>query len=138
MLYSILIYGDEAHVGQWTPEEENEVMGRHAQLRRDLAEAGQLGPVMRLSPQGTRIVRRYKDRQYVTDGPYAETKEQLMGIYVVDCPSFEDAVAATERLRFDTGFFEIRPLVTLEVGVVPSKVEGTAPGCRPERPTGNG
>lgn len=132
MLYSILIYGDEAHVGQWTPQEEKEVMDRHAQLRRDLAAAGQLGPVMRLSPQGTRIVRRYKDRQSVTDGPYAETKEQLMGIYVVDCPSFEDAVAATDRLRFDTGFFVIRPLVTLEVGVVPSKTEGSAPGCRPE------
>jgi len=114
------------------------VMGRHAQLRRDLTQAGRLGPVMRLSPQGTRIVRRYKDRQSVTDGPFAETKEQLMGIYVIDCPSFEDALAATEQLRFDTGFFEVRPLVSLEVGVVPPKTDGSAPGCRPERPTGGG
>jgi hypothetical protein len=136
MLYSILIYGDEGHVGQWTPEEENEVITRHAALQRDLTAAGRLGPTMRLNPQGTKIVRRYKDRQYVTDGPFAETKEQLMGIYVVDCPSFEDVLAATEQLRFDTGFFEIRPLVSLEVGVVPPRTEGSAPGCRPEWATG--
>ena len=113
MLYSILIYGDEGHVAAWTAQEEQEVMGRHAELRRDLGAAGQLGPVMRLSPQGAKIVRRYKDRQQITDGPYAETKEQLMGIYVVDCPSMDDAIAATELLRFDSGVFEIRPLVTL-------------------------
>jgi len=42
---------------------------------------------MRLNPQGTKTVRRYKDRQHVTDGPYAETKEQLMGIYLSDLGS---------------------------------------------------
>ena len=118
MLYSILIYGDEGHVAAWTAQEEKEVMGRHAELRRQLTAAGQLGPVMRLNPEGTKIVRRYKDRRSVTDGPYAETKEQLMGIYVVDCRSIEDAIAATDQLRFETGVFEIRPLVTLELGVV--------------------
>jgi hypothetical protein len=118
MLYSILIYGDEGLVAAWTPQEEQEVMGRHAELRRDLSAAGRLGPVMRLNPQGTKIVRRYKDRQHITDGPYAETKEQLMGIYVVDCPSIEEAIAATEQLRFDTGVFEIRPLMSLELGTL--------------------
>jgi hypothetical protein len=118
MLYSILIYGDEDLVAAWTPQEEQEVMGRHAELRRDLGAVGRLGPVMRLNPQGTKIVRRYKDRQHITDGPYAETKEQLMGIYVVDCPSIEEAIAATEQLRFDTGVFEIRPLKSLELGAL--------------------
>lgn len=132
MLYSILIYGDENHVAGWTPQQEQEVMGRHTELRRELTAAGRLGPVMRLSPQGTRIVRRYKDRQHVTDGPYAETKEQLMGIYVIDCPSFDDVLAATEQLRFETGVFEIRPLVRLERGAVADKTDGSAPGCRPE------
>jgi len=132
MLYSILIFGDEGQVAKWTPEEEKEVMDRHAKLYRELAAAGRLGPVMRLSPEGSKVVRRYKDRQHVTDGPYAETKEQLMGIYVVDCPSLEDAIAATEQLRFDTGSFEIRPLVSLGTGVLAPRMEGSAPGCRPE------
>jgi len=132
MLYSILIFGDESHVAKWRPEQEQEVMDRHASLRRDLTAAGRLGPVMRLSPEGSKVVRRYKDRQQVTDGPYAETKEQLMGIYVIDCASFEDALAATEQLRFETGSFEIRPLVLLDPGVVGGRTEGSAPGCRPE------
>lgn len=133
MLYSILIYGDEGRVERWTPEEEKEVMARHARLRAELTAAGRLGPTLRLSPDGTRVVRRYKDRQSITDGPYSETKEQLMGIYIIDCPSFEDALAATEQLRFDTGVFEIRPLVTLERGVVADKTDGSAPGGRPPR-----
>lgn len=132
MLYSILIFGDESHVAKWRPEQEQEVMDRHAGLRRDLTAAGRLGPVMRLSPEGSKVVRRYKDRQQVTDGPYAETKEQLMGIYVIDCASFDDALAATEQLRFETGSFEIRPLVLLDPGVVGGRTEGSAPGCRPE------
>ena len=127
MLYSILIYGSEAHVAGWSPEEQSEVMGRHAQLRRGLTEAGRLGPVMRLTPEGSKLVRRYKDRQYVTDGPYAETKEQLMGIYVIDCPSLDDAIAATELLEFETGVFEIRPVTTLEKGSVADKIDVNCP-----------
>jgi hypothetical protein len=132
MLYSILIFGSEAHVAGWTPEEESEVMGRHAQLRQGLTAAGRLGPVMRLNPEGAKIVRRYKDRQYVTDGPYAETKEQLMGIYVIDCASVDDAIAATELLEFETGVFEIRPVMTLEKGVVADKTDVNCPNCRPQ------
>ena len=56
----------------------------------------------------------------VTDGPYAETKEQLMGIYVVDVPTFDDAVVAVERLNFEGGVFEITPLASLRPGVVPT------------------
>lgn len=118
MIYSILIYGDEGRVAQWTAAEENEVMGRHAELRQGLEAKGRLGPVMRLSRDGTRVVRKQKDRRYITDGPFTESKEQLMGIYVIDCPSFEDAVAATEKLDFETGVFEIRPLVSLDPGVI--------------------
>ena len=118
MLYSILIYGREAVVAAWTPQEQAETMGRHTDLRRELVAAGRLGPVLRLDTNQTKTVRRYPDRQYITDGPYAETKEQLLGIYVVDCPTFEDAVAATERLNFKDGVFEISLLIWLDPGVV--------------------
>jgi hypothetical protein len=118
MLYSILIYGSESRVAAWTPDEQNEVMGRHGGLRAQLTADGRQGPVLRLAPEGTRTVRRYKDREYVTDGPFAETKEQLMGLYVVDCASFDAALAATRQLAFDTGVFEIRPTVWLDPGVL--------------------
>src|SRR5262245_9900275 len=119
MLYTILIYGSESRVAQWPAEQETEVMSRHAALRKDLTAAGRLGPVMRLSPEGTRSVRKYKDRRFVTDGPFAETKEQLMGLYVVDCPTFEEVLAAVDRLDFETGVFEIRPARWLHPGVLP-------------------
>jgi hypothetical protein len=118
MLYSIVIYGEEARVGAWTPEQEKEVMGRHAELRRELIAEGRLGPVMRLKADETKTVRRHPDRKYITDGPYAETKEQLLGIYVVDVPTFDDAVAAAERLNFEGGVFEISPLTSLNPGVL--------------------
>jgi hypothetical protein len=136
MLYSILIYGPDAEVAAWTPEELAETMGRHTGLRRELVSAGRLGPVLRLDRNEVKTVRHHSDRKYITDGPYAETKEQLLGIYVVDCPTFDDAVAATERLNFKGGFFEISPLMWLDPGVVaPLVPEEELRGRAPWSPT---
>jgi hypothetical protein len=118
MLYSILIYGSEARAAQWTPSQTDEVMGRHAALRGELESSGRLGPVLRLTPNTIRTIRRYKEREYITDGPFIESKEQLMGLYVVDCASFEEAVACTKQLDFETGVFEISELSWLTPGVV--------------------
>jgi len=124
MLYSILIYGSEERIAQWTADQEQEVLGRHATLRRDLEAAGRLGPVIRLTPNSLRTVRRYKERNYITDGPFIEAKEQLMGLYVVDCASLDDAVACTERLSFETSSFEISELSWVTPGVVQPFVSG--------------
>lgn len=116
MLYSILIFGSEDRAANWSAEEHDEVMGRHAQLRAQLSAQQRLGPVVRLSPKDSKVVRRSRGQVRVTDGPHAETKEQLMGIYVVECATFDDAVAATELLDFETGVFEIVPLRYLDPG----------------------
>jgi hypothetical protein len=130
MLYIILIYGSEDHVARWTPEEEKEVMSRHADLREQLTAQRRLGPVIRLTPHGAKTVRRYKERKHITDGPFTESKEQLMGLYVVDCATFEDAVAATDRLAFDTGVFVISPLSFLDTGVA-TTILPPDPRCSP-------
>ena len=122
MIYTILIYGSEAEAAEWTSEQEQAVMGRHADLRRELTAAGRLGPVLRLAPNQAKTVRKYKARRYLTDGPFTETKEQLMGIYVIDCETFEDAVGAAQRLDFETGVFEIRPTPWLDPGVVAARI----------------
>jgi len=122
MLYSILIYGSEERVAGWTAQEEQEIMGRHAELRQDLKAQQRLGPVVRLQPEQARTVRKYRERRYITDGPFAETKEQLMGIYMVDCATFEEAVAAAERLSFETGVFEIRPVIWFDPGEIPARI----------------
>jgi len=126
MLYSIVIFGSEDRVAAWTPQEEQEVMGRHTHLRQDLRAGGQLGPVFRLQPNVVKTVRKYQDRRFITDGPYAETKEQLMGIYLVDCATFEDAAAAAERLSFETGVFEIRPVIWFDPGQLPARIPSTS------------
>ena len=120
MLYSILIYGSEDHAAAWTEDEEKEVMDRHAALRAQLRSQGRLGPVMRLVPRQARTVRRGRPTSEITDGPYAETKEQLMGLYVIECASFEEALAAVKQLDFDTGVFEITPLVYMDPGALPA------------------
>jgi hypothetical protein len=118
MLYSILIFGSEERAAQWAPEVMDELLSRHADLRRDLEAKGRLGPVLRLTPHTNRSVRRYKDRDYITDGPFTESKESLMGLYVVECASFEEAVACTQRLAFETCRFEISELSWLTPGVL--------------------
>ena len=119
MLYSILIYGSEDRAAAWTPEQEKEVMDRHAALRAGLTADGRLGPVMRLVPKQAKTVRRGRPVNEITDGPFAETKEQLMGLYVIECATFEEALAAVEQLDFDTGVFEITPLVYMDPGMLP-------------------
>ncbi len=119
MLYSILIYGSEDRAAAWTAEEEKEVMDLHAALRANLTANSRLGPVMRLVPQQAKTVRRGRPVKEVTDGPFAETKEQLMGLYVIECATFEEALAAVEQLDFETGVFEITPLVYMDPGLLP-------------------
>lgn len=122
MLYSILIFGSEERVAAWSAQENDSVMDRHAALRAQLTQQRRLGPVIRLSPNESKVVRRERGRVRVTDGPFAETKEQLMGMYVVECATFEDALAATELLDFETGVFEIVPLKFLGGGRLPDFV----------------
>lgn len=122
MLYSILIYGSEARVDAWTPEEETDVLGRHAQLRQDLTDQGRLGPVLRLMPNTATTVRRAQAEPLVIDGPFAETKEQLMGIYIVDCETMEEALDVARRLAFASGVFEIRPLTWFDPGRIPARI----------------
>lgn len=116
MLFAILIYGSESEYAALSPDEEAALMGRHADLRRDLDARSALGPFMRLKPETVQTVRRYKDRRYVTDGPFTESKEQLMGIYVVDVPTIEEVYEATDRLDFENAAFEVRPLTHLDMG----------------------
>jgi hypothetical protein len=117
MLYAILCYHDEAVVGSWTKEEDDAVIAKRAIVTKKLAAQGKLGPVARLMPTTAATTIRSGREQLVIDGPFAETKEQLLGIYVVDCASLEEAIDAARRLgRDETGAFEIRPIRAFERG----------------------
>ncbi|MDR6291924.1 MULTISPECIES: YciI family protein [Inquilinus] len=114
MLYAILCYNSQDAIGAWTKEEDDAVMARLDVVHRRLAEQGRLGPAARLMPTtaATTLVKGHEP-PLVIDGPYVETKEQMLGFYIVDCPSIEEAVALAqdlERANPGIGGYEIRPV----------------------------
>ena len=113
MLYAILCYNDEDAVFSWSKAEDDAVMARLDAVHQKLASRGKLGPAARLMPTTAATTLR-KDREpaLVVDGPFAETKEQLLGFYVVDFDNLEEAIAYTRELGQANpgGAYELRPL----------------------------
>ena len=113
MLYAILCYNDEDAVFSWSKAEDDAVMTKLDAVHQKLASKGKLGPAARLMPTTAATTLR-KDREpaLVVDGPFAETKEQLLGFYVVDFDNLEEAIAYTSELGQANpgGAYELRPL----------------------------
>ena len=112
MLYAILCYNDEDFVGSWSKEQDEAVMKKLAVVQEKLARQGRLGPVARLLPTTAATTLRKDDPPLVLDGPYAETKEQLLGFYLVDCKNLDEALEVTKDLGAANpgGAYEIRPV----------------------------
>jgi len=112
MYYAILAYHAEGVVESWTEEEDAALMTELLQVNDRLVREKSLGPAARLGPTRGAVTLRGKGDGIVTDGPFAETKEQLVGFYVVDFPTLNDAVAAARDLRRanPTAVYEIRPI----------------------------
>jgi len=111
MLYSVLIYAVDG-LFERLPEAEREAyMEQHYALQRRHEETGTLGPVAKLmGPASAVTVTRRADTVQVVDGPYAETKEQLLGFYVIDCETIEEAIEAAKALPADIATYEVRPI----------------------------
>ena len=113
MLYAILCYNDEDVVWSWSQEEEKAVMGRLAVVRDRLAKQGKLGPSLRLLPTtSATTLRKTKEAPLVIDGPFAETKEQLLGFYVIDVADLDEALSVARELAAANpgGAYELRPV----------------------------
>lgn len=112
MLYSILCYESEALAANRTKQEDDAMMSRVKAAMEKLKNDGKLGPAARLMPTTTAThIRSGKDAM-VVDGPFAETKEQLLGLYILDCPTLEDAIQCATQLAREKphGTLEIRPV----------------------------
>jgi hypothetical protein len=112
MLYAILCYHNEDTVGSWSAEQEAAVMAKLRVVQGKLSEQGRLGPVARLLPTTSATTLRKEDPPLVIDGPFAETKEQLLGFYMVDCEHLDDALEVARDLGRANpgGAYEIRPV----------------------------
>jgi hypothetical protein len=123
MQYAILCYHDEKVVTSWTQEEDDAVMAKLAVVHEKLAKNGKLGPTVRLLPT-TAATTLKKDREppLVIDGPFAETKEQLLGFYVVDCESLDEVLDVARELGRANpgGSYEIRPIGYFSSGAAAS------------------
>ena len=112
MLYAILAYHVETDVLSWTPEQDAAVMSRPASGARPALPAGKprTGGASRATARARTL--RGPGAGTVLDGPFAETKEQLLGFYVVDCASDDAAVAIARELRRanPSAVYEIRPV----------------------------
>jgi hypothetical protein len=132
MLYTILCYHSEKVVGNWTPAQDAVVMEKLAGIQTKLAQQGKLGPVVRLMPTGTASTLRKEPTPVVLDGPFAETKEQLLGFYVVDVATQEDAEEIARELAAVNpggGCYEIRPVMVINPvhnGLLPSTATARA------------
>lgn len=120
MLYAILCYDSEEVVGAWSKGEEDAVMARLAVVQEKLAKQGRLGPVARLLPTTAATTIRKGREPLVIDGPFAETKEQLLGFYIVDCSTLDEAIETASdlaRASSSAGAYEIRPLSVFRPGI---------------------
>ncbi len=122
MLYAILCYNDEKAVGDWSKDQDDRVMQRLGAVETTLAAEGRLGPVARLLPTASATtLRKAAGEPFIIDGPFAETKEQFLGFYVVDCADLDAALATARQLAEanpGTGAYEIRPLQLLRGGLL--------------------
>ena len=121
MLYAILCYDSEDVVGAWTKAQDDEAMARLAAVEHKLAAAGRLGPVARLLPTTAATTIRKGRQTMVIDGPFAETKEQLLGFFVVDCADLEQAIETAKELAMASssqGSYELRPMALFKPGTV--------------------
>ncbi len=112
MLYALLCYNSEDVVFSWSQEEDDAVMARLDLVHEKLTKAGKIGPSLRLLPTTAATTLRKSDPPLVIDGPFAETKEQLLGFYVIDCASLDEAVVVAKDLGEANpgGAYEIRPI----------------------------
>lgn len=126
MFYAILAYHVEDVVASWTPDEDQTVMADLQKAHDRINQNNWLGPAARLGATRDAVTLRGPGQGMVIDGPFAETKEQLLGFYVVDCATRDAAIEAARDLRRanPTAVYEIRPLRLYRPGAPLSEAAG--------------
>ena len=113
MLYTLLIYQAEEEVEAMSAAEEEAALAEHRKLHEVTRGNGTFVAASRLVPTGAATTLRRKDgAAQLIDGPFAETKEQLLGFYILDCASLEEATGYAKMLpSVPAGCIEVRPIM---------------------------
>ena len=112
MRYMVLIQGDEAYESRMTKEELGKLMAEFGAHRKAMVEAGVFKSGEPLMPSRTATTIRIRDgKRITTDGPFAETKEQLGGYYVLECDNIDEALTYAAKIpAAEHGSVEVRPV----------------------------
>jgi hypothetical protein len=115
MKYLLLIYASETEYGTQTEETLADYTARHMQLRADIGASGAFLDAQRLQPVSTATsVRIRGGKQTLSDGPFAETKEQLGGFYYIDVATPEEAIEWAKRIpQSESTVVEVRPVMEM-------------------------
>ena len=115
MKFMLLCYDDEAAWDKAGPDAMTQAMGEAVRLTHELDAKGQYILARPLHPVATATsVQIREGKRHVTDGPFAETKEALGGIYVIDVPSMEDAIEiASKHPGARLGTVEVRQIIEI-------------------------
>jgi hypothetical protein len=113
MKYLLLIYADEHGFDQMSHDERHGVYKEYDDFANDLAAKGQMVGGDELAATSSATTVRVRDgERMVTDGPFAETKEQLGGYFLVDVEDLDAAIEAASRIpTARTGSIEVRPVI---------------------------
>jgi hypothetical protein len=113
MRYMFSLFGEEGGWQDTSPEDMKAEMDRWEAFGREAVEAGVMvaGDALQESDTATTLRIQQQAEPIVSDGPFAETKEQLGGYYVLDCKDLDEALAWARKIPLSTGAIEVRPVM---------------------------
>jgi hypothetical protein len=117
MKYMLLIYDEEQLWGKLSEAERQKIMGEYGQFTQQIKSNGRYVAGSQLQPTSAATSVRVRDgKRLLTDGPFAETREQLGGYYLIDAADLDEAIALAARIpSARLGTVEVRPLVEVSV-----------------------
>jgi hypothetical protein len=118
MRYMLLVYSKESEMAGRTPEEEMAIKVGHWSVMNETSRRGILRGAEPLKPTATATTLRMRDgKPLISDGPFAETKEQLAGYYILDCKDLDEALSWAAKIptscKGADGCIEVRPLLPI-------------------------
>jgi hypothetical protein len=112
MQYMLLIYGEQSFA-KLSEAKRGQLMQEFSEFTQSIVKSGQFRAGAQLRPSSTATtVRVESSKRIITDGPFAEAKEQLGGYYLIECDDLDQALAVAKRIPSGPGAaIEVRPLV---------------------------
>ena len=126
MKYLLTIYTDESGFADVTPQDVQQLMAAYEAFGREVTEAGAMLGGEGLQPSATATTVQVRDGETITsDGPFADTREQLGGYYLLDCRDLDEAIGWAAKIPgARNGTIEVRPVMDYEAAGLDSDVQG--------------